>query len=69
MNMERQLANFAHATSIGRTYRVRIADFEEVVDAPDRERSLSDKCLGIATMVVVSVGGWAAIIGLIRLLW
>jgi len=49
-------------------YRVEIIHVQGVATEDADQRSLWDKCLGIATMVVVSTGGWAAIIEVIRLL-
>lgn len=59
--MERPLRGFAGV------YRVRIADQPRVQDSVC-EHSLWDKLLGVATMVVVSAGGWIGIVELVRLL-
>jgi hypothetical protein len=62
--MEGQITNFAGMRGI---YRVRIADLPRVQDSVC-EHSVWDKLLGVATMVVVSAGGWIGILELIRLL-
>jgi hypothetical protein len=68
--MERRVINFADATRVADAYRVKVAYIRDVADHDlSGERSLGDKCLGIATMVVISALGWAAIIELVRHLW
>ena len=67
--MERRVINFADATRMADAYRVKIAHIRNVADDDLSERTLGDKCLGIATMVVISALGWAAIIELVRHLW
>jgi len=64
--MERQLTRFARSSGMADAYRVEIAHVREAAPEDTVQRSLWDKCLGIATMVVVSVGGWAGIIELVR---
>jgi len=63
--MERQFSNFADAPGM-MAYRVKVADLQN--DESGCEHTLWDKFLGIATMVVVSAGGWIAVIELIRAL-
>jgi hypothetical protein len=59
------LTQYANANGMTGTYR--LADIEAANDDLS-PRSRWDKFLGFTTMVVVSVGGWTAIIELIRLL-
>ena len=61
--MEQYFTNIAHATGMRGVYRVRVADWPA---ADDCEHSLWNKLLGLVTMVVVSAGGWFAVIELIR---
>jgi hypothetical protein len=61
-----QLSQYANANGMTGTYR--LPDIEAANDDLSCPRSLWDKFLGITTMVGVSVGGWTAIIELIRLM-
>jgi len=65
--MERSLTNFSSVSGMRAIYRVRIANLPRVEDS-EQEHSLWDKLLGLATMIVVSAGGWTAVIELFRLL-
>ena len=65
--MDRSLTNFSGVTGMRAIYRVRIANLPRIEEA-EQDHSLWDKLLGLATMIVVSGGGWMAIIEVIRLL-
>lgn len=63
--MEQHLPHFAHANGMSGIYRVRVAEFHETGAC---EHTVWDKLLGLTTIIVVSAGGWAVVIELIRLL-
>ncbi len=64
--MEPRVLHFGEENQASAAYRVRVARLRYPTGDSRRERTFWGRCLGIFTMVVVSVGGWAAIIELVR---
>lgn len=64
--MEPRVLHFGEQNEASAGYRVRVAAFLHPAADLRRERTFWHRCLGIFTMVVVSAGGWAAIIELAR---